>query len=102
MSVGYFGLIVVYILGFVVPLPIWGRAANALDWRALFDSVSRDHNPDALGFHIYNAERAVRLRQREIRKQPHNSPEHLELGRAEGMLSDRKAEKVRWSQSAPL
>jgi hypothetical protein len=97
MSVGEIGLMALLILVLVVLLPIWpwGRMANATDWRPLYELVIRDQNSDVLGFHIYNAERAVQLRQKEIRKQPPDSSERLELTRAETTLIKRKAEKVR-------
>jgi hypothetical protein len=99
MNAGYIGLIVVCILGLIILLPIWpwGRTANAADWRALYESAMSEQNPTAtLGKNIYDAEKAVRLRQKEIRNQPPNSPERLELACAETALIGRKAEKVRW------
>ena len=100
MGVGEIGLTAVLILVLVVLLPIWpwGQMAKATDWRPFYELVVRDQNSDALGFHIYNAERAVRQRQKEIRKQPLNSSERLELTRAETTLMNRKAEKVRSSR----
>ena len=102
MNAGYMGLIVVCILGLIILLPIWpwGRTANAADWRALYDSAMSEQNPTAtLGKNIYDAEKAVRLRQKEIRNQPPDSPERLELACAENALIGRKAEKVRWFRS---
>ena len=102
MNIGFIGLAVVFILGLVILLPIWpwGRTANAADWRALFNSAMTERNPNArLGWQIYNAERAVRLRQKEIRNQPLDDPERLELARAEIALVDLKAKKVRWFRS---
>jgi hypothetical protein len=102
MNIGFIGLAVVFILGLVILLPIWpwGRTANAADWRALFNSAMTERNPNArLGWQIYNAERAVRLRQKEIRNQPLDDPERLELARAEITLIDLKAKKVRWFRS---
>jgi hypothetical protein len=101
MNIGVIGLVVVFILGFVILLPIWpwGRTANAADWRALHESVMSDQSPDVLGWHIYNAEKAVRLRQKEIRKQPPDSPERSELARAETNLINLRAKKVRWFRS---
>ena len=100
MGVGEIVLTSVLILALVALLPIWpwGQMANAVDWRPLYELVIRDQNSDALGFHIYNAERAVRLRQKEIRKQPLNSSERLELTRAETTLINRRAEKEKWSR----
>jgi hypothetical protein len=102
MSIGYIGLMAVFILGMIILLPIWpwGRSATGADWRALCDSATREQNPNAtLGRNIYNAERAVRLRQKEIRNQPPDAPERLELARAESALVDLKAKKVRWFRS---
>jgi len=102
MSIGYIGLIVVFMLGLAILLPIWpwGRTANAADCRALYESAMGEQNPNAvLGRNIYNAERAVRLRQKEIRNQPPDSPERLELSRAETALIGLKAKKVRCFRS---
>jgi hypothetical protein len=102
MNIGFIGLVVVFILGLVILLPIWpwGRTANAADWRALYESAVSDRNPNArLGLHIYNAERAVQFRQKEIRNLPPDSPERLELANAETALIDLKAKKVRWFRS---
>jgi hypothetical protein len=102
MNVAFIGLLVVFILGLVILLPIWpwGRTANAADWRALYESAMSEQNPNAvLGRNIYIAERAVRLRQKEIRNLPPDSPERFELARAEAALIDRKAQKVRWFRS---
>jgi hypothetical protein len=102
MNVGFIGLTVVFILGLVILLPIWpwGRTANAADWRALYESAMSEGNPNArLGWNIYNAQRAVRLRQKEIRNQPPESSERLELVHAETTLIDLKARKVRWFRS---
>jgi hypothetical protein len=102
MNVAFIGLVVVVVLGLVILLPIWpwGRAANAADWLALYESAMSEQNPNAtLGKNIYNAEKAVRLRQKEIRNQPPNSSERLELACAETALVGRKAEKVRWFRS---
>jgi hypothetical protein len=99
MNAAYIGLIVVFVLGLAILLPIWpwGRTANEADWRALYESAMSEQNPNAtLGKNIYNAEKAVRLRQEEIRNHPPDSPERLELACAEPALIGRKAEKVRW------
>jgi hypothetical protein len=102
MSIGFIGLVVVVVLGLVILSPIWpwGRTANAADWRALYESAMSEQNPNAtLGKNIYDAERAVRLRQKEIRNQPPDSSERLALACAETALIDRKAKKVRWFRS---
>jgi hypothetical protein len=102
MSIGVIGLLVMFILALVILLPIrpWRRTANAADWRVLYESAMSEQNPNAtLGWTIYNAEKAVRLRQKEIRKHPPDSSERLELAHAIAALIDRKAEKVRWFRS---
>jgi hypothetical protein len=100
MNVALIALVVVFILGLVILLLICGGANNATDWRVLYESAMSEQNPNAvLGRNIYIAERAVRLRQKEIRNQPFDSSERLELARAEAALIDRKAKKVRWLRS---
>lgn len=88
MHIGDIALTVVLTLGLIVLLPIWpwGWTPDAADWRPFYETVIRDRDSAALGFHIYNAQSAVRLRQKRIRDQPPDSPERLELGRAEGAL----------------
>jgi hypothetical protein len=102
MDIGYIGLITIFILGLVILLPIWpwGRTANPADWRALCNSAMTERNPNArLGWQIYNAERAVRLRRKELRDQPPDSSERRDLAAAETSLTDLKAKKVRWFRS---
>jgi hypothetical protein len=102
MNIGFIGLVIVFILGLVILLPIWpwGRTANPADWRALCESAMTERDPNArLGWQIYNAERAVRLRQKEVRNQPPDAPERLELASAEIALVDLKSKKVRWFRS---
>jgi hypothetical protein len=102
MNIGFIGLIVSFILGLIILLPIWpwGRTTNAADWRVLYESAMRDQNPNAtLGWYIYNAERAVRLRQKEICNEPPDSTERLELACAATALIGLKAGEVRWFRS---
>ena len=102
MDVAFIGLLAVFVLGLVILLPIWpwGRTASGADWRALYESAMSERNPNAvLGGNIYIAEKAVRLRQKEIRSQPPDSSERLELARAQAALIDRKAKTVRWFRS---
>jgi hypothetical protein len=102
MSIGFIGLLVMFLLGLLILLPIWpwGRTANAADWRALYESAMKEQNPNATwGRNIYNAERAVRLRQKELRNEPPDSSERLELSSAGTALIGLKAEKVRWMRS---
>jgi hypothetical protein len=95
------GLLIMFILALVIFLPIWpwGRTANAADWRALYESAMSERNADALRCRVYDAEKAVRLRQKELRNQPPDSSERLELTRAGTALIGLKAEKVRWFRS---
>jgi hypothetical protein len=101
MNVAFIGLLAVFILGLVLLLPIWpwGRTANAADWRALYESAMSERNADALRCRVYDAERAVRLRQKEIRNESPDSSERLELASAGTALISLKAEKVRWFRS---
>jgi hypothetical protein len=98
MNIGFIVLIAAFIMGLVILLPVWpwGRTASAADWRALYESAMSERNADALRCRVYYAERAVRLRQKELRNQPPDSCERLELSRAGTALIGLKAEKVRW------
>jgi hypothetical protein len=101
MNIGFIGLLIMFILGLLILLPIWpwGRTANAADWRALYESAMSERNADALRCRVADAERAVRLRQKELRNEPPDSSERFELSCAGTALIGLKAKKVSWMRS---
>jgi len=75
---------------------IWPKRGRAVDWRLLYESAMSEKNSDVLKTTIYEAESAVRSRQKELRGSPPDSPERTELGIAANALIRLKSEKLRW------